>query len=294
VSEPLSTDQLEIELPEGSLDAPEVEPAQAEGVVDPGTGAVSSRELEDLRSEKERVVAELETEKKRRADTQADWHAQQRQIGYMEHQVQAVQGELERRTMLAEQAAQREVPSVKDPDELVAEPQNIVDFVYQVANHLYETIAAESQPFYSTVAGIDKIMHPLTARMQTSALDQAENMLRGEDSNYNQGDLAKVWGQLDQVFKQSPHGAAFRLDPERIVQAYYLARRSARKKPVPQAGINAPMSVAPTANADKASGAQTVTVPRDYVTAMKRLGMKDPDRIRRSYKRYLADKGRTQ
>jgi hypothetical protein len=288
----LSTDQLEIELPEGSLDAPEVEAAEAEGVVDPGTGTASARELEELRAEKARVEADLETEKKRRADTQADWHAQQRQIGYMEHQVQSVQQELERRTMLAQEAKQREVPSVKDPDELIAEPEKLVNFVYDVANHLYETMAAESQPFYSTVAGMDKIMHPLTSQMQQGALNQAEQMLRSEDANYNQGDLAKVWGDLDQVFRQSPHGAAFRLDPERIVQAYYLARRSARKKPVPQATINAPMSVAPTATAEQPSGRQSVTVPREYVTAMKRLNITDPERIRKNYKRYLKDKGR--
>ena len=39
-------------------------------------------------------------------------------------------------------------------------------------------------------------------------------------------------------------------------------------------------------------GRQSVTVPREYVTAMKRIGIKDPDRIRKNYKRYLKDKGR--
>ncbi len=278
---------------EGQLAEPA--PPIREGVADPGVDqTVEPPSAEELQGQLERAKQDLSTakqeaevEKTRRADTQRDWHQQQRVISYYDSIVQQLQYETQRRDEAERYLQQAKRPEVADPDELLADPQKLLKHLDERDQWMWNMYLASSQPFFQTLAGYEQIIPGLIQGAELEAYQKAEDiLLKDPNVPYQKGQLQQYRQYIDRAFQQTAGGGQMRVNPKRIADTFVLMLRQNPTQPVqatPQAPPSAGEGTPPT---------RKKALPKmdpEYAAMARRLKLKDPGK---AWARYQADKSR--
>ncbi len=230
------------------------------------------------------LEAELETERKRRADTQRDWQEQQKAIGYYESMLDQVSSELDDRQGRYEQEPP---PMVEDPDELLTDGKKLMEYMGERDRYMYNAVTAQYEPLLSQATAQGSLLKRIIRNQQKDAYEEAEKRLQGEPG-YKAGDLRKIWPGVDTALRQSPKHDELRMDPEALITAYTVVKRAERRgqpRPVRHRAAD-PTGVEP--GAPLARGGDPGPIPRQFVVAAKKLG-RDPKKL---WKRHRESGGR--
>lgn len=275
-------------MPEVEIEETEVETGSRPLEEGPDFSSADSGDQPNWEARSAELEAELETEKKRRTDTQRDWQEQQRALGYYEGIVEQMSEDLNEQESYAQQMANAAPPTIEDPDELLQDGDKLLKFIQERDQYIVGNIMAQIQPVAAKTKQHDALMGKVMRRAQKDSYEEADTLLSQEYDDYAAGDLAKVWPTVDQALRRSPNHQELRMDPEALVHTYSAIRRHQKRgepRPVRQ-GAHMPAGVSPSAPGQR--GGSLPPIPAAFRTMARKLG-RDPSKV---WKRHVESGGK--
>ena len=275
---------------------PEVEINETEEIEDsptpieegPDFSAADGDDEPNWEAKSAELEAELETETKRRKDTQRDWQEQQKAIGYYEGILDQLEEDSRAQESYAQQAAQAPPPTIEDPDDLLTDGNKLLKFIQERDQYIVGNLMAQMQPVAVKTQQHDALMGKVMRRAQKDSYEEADKLLSAEYDDYKSGDLAKVWNTVDQALRRSNNHQELRMDPEALVHTYSAIRRHKKRgEPRPvrhQAG--SPVGLSPSAPGQR--GGALPPIPAQFRMMAKRLG-RNPAKV---WKRHVESGGK--
>jgi hypothetical protein len=210
----------------------EGEPAQEPGAPDPG---VQSEELQSLK-------ARLEEAEKRQRDTEA-WGQQAHRENL---EAKGILSQLEEQRQREAQAANYlqslEPPSIEDPDELLADPKRLMEYLQKrdeyVKAYTFGAIAPEVEKFRSASTQLDSMVNFVAE----TALEKAER----EVQELGGDDFAEYRDEIRNKFTSlGAQGMNLMTQPGQIRNAYLILRAQSGKPMFAAAKSDVPPSLPP-------------------------------------------------
>jgi hypothetical protein len=170
------------------------------------------------------LEAELETEKKRRIDTQANFHRADQTAQWTDAQMQAWEQMRQREAALAQQAQHSVPPGYEKPDELIEDPKNIADFVNANANWAVGAAMAQFYPYMQALNEASVRFEKMEQMAVETSFDKAAAKVT--KMGYKDFDEQREAIKVKFMSEGGERGRELAMDPEMVVNAYLFSRRA--------------------------------------------------------------------